>query len=274
MTQNPARPENQTEPDDTRPRRRRVLEVSFVQLCAGALAAMTSAVIGSRLGVSGTVIGAAVGSLVAGITGSVFTASLKHGGQVISRTPIALKVAPALAVRERPTAQLPAAAAVPPGVPTRATLEHEALRARPAPRRRAWKPVLATTAAAFLLAGFGITAVELATGHSLSGREGTTISQVGGSAEGVQPPARPPAEQPTEQPTGGPVEDVSSEPTPSEDSADAQGDHPTDVPSEAPTETPSDSPAEEPDGDESGQPTEEPSSSQTQEPPEAPAPAW
>ena len=54
------------------------LDMSGTQLVGGAFAAMTAAVIGAQLGVAGTVLGAAIGSVVAGTAGSLYTASLKH----------------------------------------------------------------------------------------------------------------------------------------------------------------------------------------------------
>src|SRR4051794_13575993 len=66
------------------PARTKLLDISAIQLVGGALAAMTSAVIGARLGVAGTVIGAAIGSLVAGVAGSLYTASLRHGKDRLS----------------------------------------------------------------------------------------------------------------------------------------------------------------------------------------------
>jgi len=69
---------------DPPPERKKLLDMSATQLVGGALAAMTSAVIGARLGVAGTVIGAAIGSLVAGIAGSLYTASIRHTRSKIS----------------------------------------------------------------------------------------------------------------------------------------------------------------------------------------------
>lgn len=269
MTQTLTRPENETEPelDDAAPPRRRVLELSFVQLLAGALAAMTSALIGSRLGVSGTVIGAAVGSLVAGVAGSVYTASLHHGRQVIARAPVVLR-SPALVTR-RSTAALPAAAAVPPGVPGQAVLEASS---EPPSRRPRWKPVLATAATMFVLAGLGITALELATGQAFSGREGTTISQVSTGAQAQHEEQQPPLlQRPAQIPAQDPAEEAS------EDPAQSPSDAPTEVPTEEgepidePSETPSDIPTEEPSETPSETPTEEPSQTPTQEPSEDPS---
>src|SRR5215217_261702 len=56
----------------------RKFELSLSQVLGGALAAMTAAAIGSRLGSAGTVIGAAAASVVAAVSGAVYTASLRH----------------------------------------------------------------------------------------------------------------------------------------------------------------------------------------------------
>lgn len=73
-------------------RRGPVLGLSWLQLIAGALAAMTSAWVASYLGVAGTIIGAAVGSLVASIASAVYvngldrsTTLITSGGSVVSR---------------------------------------------------------------------------------------------------------------------------------------------------------------------------------------------
>ena len=50
--------------------------LSWLQLLAGALAAMTSAWVASYLGVAGTVVGAAVGSLVASIATALYISGL------------------------------------------------------------------------------------------------------------------------------------------------------------------------------------------------------
>ncbi|WP_156251511.1 hypothetical protein [Pseudactinotalea terrae] len=270
MTQTLTRPENETEAelDDAAPPRRRVIELSFVQLVAGALAAMTSALIGSRIGVSGTVIGAAVGSLVAGVAGSVYTASLQRGRQVIARAPVALR-SPTLVMR-RSTAVLPTAAAVPPGVPGQAVLD-----ARPVlpARRPRWKPVLAAAAAMFVLAALGITALELATGQSLSGRDGTTISQVSTGAQAQQqplpqPPAEIPAEDPTEEASEDPGQSPSETPTEVPTEEGEPTDEPSETPSDIPTEEPTETPTEEPSETPSQEPTEDPSTPSTPESPQ------
>src|SRR2546429_1356549 len=52
-------------------------ELSFVQLIAGCLAAITAAVVASRLGVAGTLIGTAVASVVAPVGAALYTLSIR-----------------------------------------------------------------------------------------------------------------------------------------------------------------------------------------------------
>jgi len=247
-------PESETTDGVERPKRGRT-DLSLVQLFAGALAAMTAAVIGSRLGVSGTVFGAAIGSLVAGVTGSLYTASLQRGRQVIAKAPLAVKAAPILATRARPTASRTTPAAIPPGAPSQAAPTGE-VPTGAKPRRRTWTRALAVAAAVFVLAGLGITALELATGQSLSGREGTTISQVG---EGDGAPApQSPQDRPAEVPT---TEEIPTE-VPS-DSPSVPAETPSQTPSEQPSEEPSETPTEDPAEPLRENPTSDPSAPPT-----------
>ena len=57
-------------------------------------------------------------------------------------------------------------------------------------RRISWKGVAAGALAAFALAALALTGVELVSGHTLSGDEGTTISQVSDSGQ-TKPTAHP-----------------------------------------------------------------------------------
>ncbi len=71
----------------TERRRRSVLgDLSWFQVLAGALAAMTSAWIASALGVAGTIIGAAIGSLVVTISSAFYQRGLDRGRTLIVRT--------------------------------------------------------------------------------------------------------------------------------------------------------------------------------------------
>jgi len=62
-----------------------VLGLSWMQLIAGSLAAMTSAWIASAFGVSGTIVGAAVGSLSASIATALYLQSLTRGKDLVRR---------------------------------------------------------------------------------------------------------------------------------------------------------------------------------------------
>lgn len=66
-------------PEKEKPR----VQVSWQQLVAGALAAMTSAWLASSLGVSGTIIGAAVGSFSASIATALYLSGLHRGETLV-----------------------------------------------------------------------------------------------------------------------------------------------------------------------------------------------
>src|SRR5919112_2566842 len=54
------------------------LDLSPIQVVGGALAAMTAAALGSRFSVEGTVIGAALASVIAAVASALYTASLRR----------------------------------------------------------------------------------------------------------------------------------------------------------------------------------------------------
>lgn len=226
------------------------LGLSLTQVIGGALAAMTAAALGSRLSVAGTIVGAALASIIAAVAGSLYTASLRHTRDRVSRVwtgkvrggPVtSVDAAPeprpdAATAPARPAAplvddvtrvrdlagaapgwQLPAAAA---GTPRQ-------------PSRISWKTALGGALATFALAGITLTGLELATGKALSGGSGTTISQVseGGATEPTSKPTPRPSVSPSATPT--PSAEPSPTPTPSASSV---------TPSATPTPTPSTSP--------------------------------
>src|SRR6476661_9256148 len=63
--------------------KKKVFDLSLTQVAGGALAAMTAAALGSTLGVGGTIAGAALASVVAGVAGSLYTASLRTGREKV-----------------------------------------------------------------------------------------------------------------------------------------------------------------------------------------------
>ncbi len=167
---------------------------SLPQIVGGALAAATAATIGSQLGVAGTIVGAAVASIVGGVAGTLYSAGLDRTHRKVaeainrgySRVRNAEDYDPdavlALGADEASPVlpglgEVPAAAADPEATAeTRLDLppeDHPDDR-----RRRVWKVMGLTAAAMFLLALVAITVVELGLGRALDGKGGTTISQV------------------------------------------------------------------------------------------------
>lgn len=224
----PSNASNHTQPPEPEPKPK-LIDLSATQLTGGALAAMTSAVIGARLGVAGTVLGAAVGSIVAGIAGTLYTTSLQRTKDRISSVIVAKTgdteievnsvsvgrdriadrdISTELAVGGTPTLHTPLAPdpAVPPAGAAYATASGR-------PRSR-WKPILASTAAVFVLAFAAITGFEVLTGHAISGGDGTTITQVSdGRSGGSNRPSQAPSTQPSSDTSTGPSTEPSSEPS-------------------------------------------------------------
>lgn len=202
--------------------------VSSIQLMSNALAAVTAAVVGSRLGIAGTLVGAAAGSVIA-------TTGTAMYGHWLDRT----------ASRVRTVVRLPAArtsssrAPVPPTadsadaatVPTDGDESpSEPAAAVPRPRRQpTWRTVGLAAAATFVVAIGSITAFEAIVGEPVSTLTGADAG--GGTTLGraVDPgPAAPPADAPAPVPTstGAPV--PTTAPTPA----------PTSSPTPTPTSTP------------------------------------
>ncbi len=159
---------------------------SVPQIAGGALAAATAAAIGSKLGVAGTVIGAAVASLVGGVAGTLYSAGIDRTHR---------KVTAAIAKGSRTStdqAATPDSTRVmntdtPNGEPTLLlddTVFRDAVEPQtaptPEPKQRGRRPVVVaaiTAAAIFVVALVVITVYELSTGKALDGGSGTTISQ-------------------------------------------------------------------------------------------------
>ena len=200
------------------PKTRR-LDMSATQLIGGALAAMTAAVIGAQLGVAGTVLGAAIGSVVAGTAGSLYTASLKHTKDKIASAFVGRvgdtevevdhrSPRPTHRGRRLDTPSPNPTAAVAPASPDPVATAAEVDSAGDPPSRWRWKPILVSTAAVFLLAIAGITAFELISGQSVSGGQGTTITQVGeGRSGGTDTPTQAPSSSTSTGAEHGPVGD-------------------------------------------------------------------
>ena len=160
------------------PRGRSGLGLSVPQVLGGALAAATSALAASFLGVAGTLVGAVVGSVVATIGAAAYSHSLRKAASQLRVIRPAIRPDDALASRVSPEADPVAGdgndqGEVLPGLPLRTV-----------PARRRWLRLTVGVVVGVVLALAGITAAELIIGHPVSGstKSGTTIGQAVDSA--------------------------------------------------------------------------------------------
>lgn len=211
-------------------RRRGLLgDVSWPQLIASVLAAVTAAWIASRLGVAGTLIGAALGSFVVTISSAFYGRTLDHtrtlliqteSGTVIERHVDEGEVREAL----DEAADVDSAAR---GARFVDTDSHG-----PGPRLH-WKTIIVTTIVVLSLALAAISAYELISGRTLDGGRGTTIGDsFGGDREKPKP-------EPTESTTTPPTTPMTTPPTttPTETTTVPTPTPSTDTPTSTPTET-------------------------------------
>jgi len=208
--------------------------IDITKLVAGTLAAVSAAVIGSFLGVAGTLIGAAVASLVGGIGTELYEKSLKRGVSRIKARPGQPPVTAPAAVGT-PAVAKPSTETETPGhfdpVP-----QTGATRAR----RPRWQLVAVPAMAFFALAMGTLFAVESFAGQSLPSMVGasssrtTTVGSVVGAGKKAEPTTRPSTE-PTEESDG---EQPAGEPTGTQQpDSDATTSPAPDATTTAPTET-------------------------------------
>jgi hypothetical protein len=232
------------------------LDIDWLKTIAGALAAVSSAVLLSTLGAAGTIIGAALGSVIATVGGALYSQGLARSRERLAQAQsLALRrVGIAQAEVRRANrhqgddpavdahlahaderlgeakAELGAIADEPPAVGWR-----ERLVVLP------WKRISLVAAGLFATAILAITAFELLAGESVSsitggtdGDGGPTITRIGGGSDTSRDPRAPSDDTAT--PSGEPSSEPSDEASPT--------DEPTDEPSESPSEssTPTPSP--------------------------------
>jgi len=190
----------------------KALDLSVTQILGGALAAMTAAALGAQLSVLGTLVGAALASIIVAVGGSLYTASLRRTRDKVKTAfwtgrpnevdePTVIDI---VADNEgHITGQ-------------RSHLVEPEPGREPSPPRRPklnWKRVAVVALAAFGIAAVALTTFELATGHALSGGEGTTIQQVseGRTAEKESDTKK---KEPSEKPTNEATAEASEAPTP------------------------------------------------------------
>lgn len=163
-----------------------LLGLSASKVVGGSLAAMTTAVLASRLGVNGTVVGAAFGSTVSAVAGAVYTHSIGRARDqvvVVTKERLSTKTVRPGGDVEETDAEVTTVA--PADTATSEQSEEEAAAAPPPdepPRRRGWRPWLFAGVALFVAVMLTITLIETFLGRPISGgtEQGTTISQVWG----------------------------------------------------------------------------------------------
>lgn len=203
----------------------RRIEINWIQSIAGALAAVTSAVLLSTVGVAGTLIGAALGSLAATIGNAVYSHYLKATRDRVAAAQTIASARIGLAQRRVQEVSAGAAAGRPGAQEELAEAEEDLERAQavleeadpdPAPEgwRAAlaglpWKRIALGTAGLFVVAMLLILAFELVSGRAVStytgGTDGdrrTSISGLVGGGSATEPRERGP-QAPTDEATPG-----------------------------------------------------------------------
>ena len=187
------------------------LDLSATQVVGGALAAMTAAALGSQLSVAGTVVGAALASIIAAVAGSLYTASIRRTHD---------KVKTVFWTGQPNEVEEPTVMEIVPDSEGHIAGQRSHLVA-PEPSsgqngpKLNWKRIVVAALAAFGIAAVSLTAVELVTGHALSGGNGTTFQQVSqrSSDKGSDTKKKAPSEKPTKKATTASSEEPTTEPS-------------------------------------------------------------
>lgn len=183
------------------------LEISWTRSAGSALGAVSSAVLLSTLGVAGTLTGAALGSLVITVGGTIYSNSLQATRQRVLKSTVRgdqpsararddrnLGDAADIPAQEHTSAPLPELDDPRPGTPWRQVL-----------RDLPWKHITWVAAALFTVAMALILAFELTTGRAVSSYTGGSSTNTRSSIPGfdgsdTQPNQPTPSEAPTTDP--------------------------------------------------------------------------
>ena len=231
------------------------VDINWVQVSASALAAVSSAVLLSTVGVAGTIIGAAIGSLFATAGSAIYSHYLR-----VTRERVAQ--AQALALEKVARARSGASGVWADTRQADARGRTQTLRAQQKSARAEadvedaerdldeaagerppwreilaglpWKWISAVTAGVFVLAMLVILTFELVTGHAVSSYTGGSDPGARTSIPGVR--SAPASSTPTPEPTQAPSSGATSSPEPSPSASPSGSTAPS--PSASPTETP------------------------------------
>lgn len=181
-----------TRADDTKTQDKAKL-FNLTQIAGGALAAVTTAAVGSRLGVAGTLVGAGIASVLAAFASTLYTRGLERTREGVKK--IVLRDATGntevFTVPDEggDESSLQQTAIAAPSAAQGGTRQHGGWR-----RPLAIAGGMAITAAATFVVAMGVvTGWEFSTGQTLDGRSGTTIGQARQSSTKPTPTATPTA---------------------------------------------------------------------------------
>lgn len=206
--QDDAKPKNDAQSETEKPEK--LFEFSLPSVLGGALAAATAAALGSRLGVTGTLVGAGVASIIAATASSLYTGSLKAAHRGVRTLWAGRSDSPVeVTVQMNPVD--------PDDAPTVTDVPAQP----PAKKRRGWAiaataaaSMVVTAAASFAIAMGVVTGTEAATGQSLDGSGRTTIQQATNPSPTPTPtPTTTPSSGSSTTPTSGTSQSPASEPT-------------------------------------------------------------
>jgi hypothetical protein len=186
-------------------------KVRISQVLAGALAAVTAALVGSTMGVAGTVVGAGLASMVSTVGGALYLRSIERtseGVRTVRAKVVGKSGGTTVMVADADAREEPPAA----GEEVEVEPEEPGDRPQAERGRPRWPMLVVGTLAAFALGMLAVTGVEWLRGEPLSGGSGTTFGSIVGQnrdsgTEERQEPAEPtaPAEPTTTQ--SGPATD-------------------------------------------------------------------
>lgn len=206
--------------------------IDITKTLAGALAAVCAAVIGSFLGVAGTLIGAALASVIGTVGTEIYNRGLLHGRKKLETiAPTFVKAPAAVGTPE-------VAAATEEDKPSDTVIEEK----REGNRKFRWGHVALAAGALFVLAMGSLTVVELFAGKSVASMVGNNAAGRTTISTAVTGDSGDTREQERQQPAPAESGDPASTPGTDEEG----GTTPTDAPSSTPAEEPGTTPAEEP----------------------------
>jgi small-conductance mechanosensitive channel len=196
--------------------RKHRVEIDWLTTAAGALAAVSSAVLLSTLGAAGTIIGAALGSVIATVGSAVYSQGLSESRERLAQAHAAARRKVGGAQAEVLRAGRDEDEPPPP------SSWRDRLRALP------WRRISLVAAGLFAIAVVALTAFEMIAGEPVSAITGGTNGDSGTTLSHLDPtddtPEKVPDDQPSEAPTptetpsgteASPSQEPGSSPTPS-----------------------------------------------------------